>query len=110
MTKATIKKIAHENGIDLTGILFRKVDGAWEIEMEVTADIDRMNREHAEKTGQRVNAPGVVKLIKAYNRATRKLVKFLPVSFYGRSTTGGPVTWYEGTISTSERLAMANID
>lgn len=114
MTKKNVEKVARENGIDLTGISVRKIYGAWEIEMETTAEIERLNREYAAKTGLRRDAPEVKKLIAAYNRVSRKLVKVLAattgVHFHGRFPMGGPATWYEGEPSTSEKLALANID
>ena len=109
MTKATIKKAAEKNGIDLSIISIRKSGGTYRFEMEeLPADLVKKNLEYYYNTNKEL--PEVEKMIKKYNREVKKLLKALGVKYWGLKTGTGAWDYELGEMSTSTKLALANID
>lgn len=107
MTKATIKKTAKSAGIDLSLIKITKVGGVYGIEdADLPVDLARRNVEY-EGPGQ---LPEVEKIIRAYNRAAKKLVKAINCEYHGYKTGYGAWHYEFAPMSGSAKLAFANID
>ena len=109
MTKATIKKIAKEAGIDLSLIEIKKSGGVYRIEdSDLPADLAKANIEYnGERGGQ---LPEVEKRIKKYNREAKKLVKAIGGKYWGFCTGYGAWHYELGAMDYSTKLAFANID
>lgn len=110
MTKATIKKAAKENGVDLSLIeISRNGSGVYCIEdTSLPADLAQRNIEYGERTGCQL--PEVEKRISKYNREARKLLKALGAKHWGFKTGYGAWHYELGAMSESTKLAFANID
>lgn len=107
MTKTTINKVAKSAGIDTSLIKITKVGGVYGIEdADLPADLARRNVEY-EGPGQ---LPEVEKIIRAYNRAAKKLVKAINSEYHGYKTGYGAWHYTLASMTAGERLAALNID
>lgn len=109
MTKATIKKIAKEAGIDLSLIEIKKSGGVYRIEdCDLPADLAKANIEYHSEHGEQL--PEVEKRIRKYNREAKKLVKAIGGKSWGFQTGYGAFHYELGEMDYSTKLAFANID
>ncbi len=109
MTKATIKKIAKENNINLEIIKISYSSGTYHFEMaDLSADLIKKNLSHYYETNEQL--PEVEEMIKRYNREVKKLLKALSVKYWGFKSGSGEWNYSLGEQSYSTKLAFANID
>jgi DNA-binding LacI/PurR family transcriptional regulator len=115
MTERTIKKIAGEAGISVSLVSARQCRGETRIRMaELPPDVMKRLADYCEENGYRRNNPEVRRIVRKYNRQTRKLMAVFKArglnGFWGRQTGDESWEYTDRRYSHTDELVANNMD